>query len=171
MIYIVMGVSGSGKTTVGALLAKERTLTFADADDYHPAANKEKMASGHPLDDDDRRPWLLTLNQLLLGWQAASSGGVLACSALKDAYRDLLTAGIPEESVVYIFLDPSPAVLAARLKTRQHAFMNPVLLTSQLATLEAPGDEAWHISVDGTPAESLALLEAKLKAAGAVPIS
>ena len=85
MIVVLMGVSGSGKTTIGTLLAERAGVVFADADDYHPAANKAKMAAGHPLDDEDREPWLETLNGVMRGWYAAGQGGVLACSALKES--------------------------------------------------------------------------------------
>ena len=92
MIVVLMGVTGSGKSTIGALLAERTGAVFADADDYHPLANKEKMASGHPLNDDDRQPWLETLNGLMRGWLAAGKNGVLACSALKESYRATLAA-------------------------------------------------------------------------------
>ena len=95
MIVVLMGVSGSGKTTIGTLLAERMGALFADADDYHPAANKQKMAAGIPLTDEDRAPWLETLNGVLRGWFAEGKSGVLACSALKAKYRDTLAHGMP----------------------------------------------------------------------------
>ncbi len=140
-LFIVMGVTGSGKTTIGSLLAGKAGIVFADADDYHPEANKQKMAAGHPLDDADRQPWLVALNGLLLHWQDSGQGGVLACSALKESYRVTLTAGLPPSAVHFILLELSKELLLERLKARHHEFMNPDLLDSQLATLEAPSDE------------------------------
>jgi len=140
MIVVLMGVSGSGKTTIGGLLAERVGAVFADADDYHPAANKAKMAAGNPLNDDDRQPWLETLNALLRGWFGAGSGGVLACSALKEKYRATLAAGMPEGAVQFVLLDGSKELIAERLAQRQHEYMNPKLLESQLATLEKPSD-------------------------------
>ncbi len=138
MIVVLMGVSGSGKTRIGTLLAARMGIVFADADDYHSAANKAKMAAGHPLDDADRAPWLAELNRLLQGWHTSGSGGVLACSALKASYRTTLEAGMPEGTVRFVLLDVPKAVLAERLAERKHSFMNPGLLDSQIATLERP---------------------------------
>ena len=136
-----MGVTGSGKTTIGKLLAERVGVVFADADDYHPERNKEKMAAGHPLDDADRQPWLVTLNGLLLHWHETSQGGVLACSALKQSYRTTLQKGLPPGSIRFILLEVPKEVLVERLKARHHEFMNPDLLDSQIATLEAPSDD------------------------------
>lgn len=147
MILVLMGVSGSGKTTIGTLLASRLGCTFADADDYHPEANRQKMHAGLPLNDDDRAPWLATLNQLLLGWECEGKGGILACSALKEKYRNLLMAGLPEGAVRFVFLDGSRDLIAARLQSRHHEFMSPTLLNSQFATLETPKD-ALRISID-----------------------
>ena len=96
MIVILMGVSGSGKTTIGKAIYAQTGAIFADADDYHPAANKAKMAAGQPLDDVDREPWLERLNGLLLSWYQRGTDGVLACSALKEKYREALGAGMPD---------------------------------------------------------------------------
>jgi gluconokinase len=138
MIVLLMGVSGSGKTTIGSALAERLRIVFADADDYHSAANKAKMADGHPLNDQDREPWLETLNKLLLSWFEAGKGGVLACSALKDAYRKTLVRGLPTDAFAFVLLDGSKEMIAARLSKRKDHFMNPGLLDSQLATLELP---------------------------------
>ena len=139
MIVLLMGVSGSGKSTIGTLLAERAGVVFADADDYHPAANKAKMALGQALDDTDRQPWLETLNGVLRGWAARGESGVLACSALKVKYRETLVAGMAEGTVWFVWLDLSREMLEKRLAARQHEFMNKGLLDSQLATLEPPG--------------------------------
>lgn len=138
MIVVLMGVSGSGKTTIGTLLAERADATFADADDFHPAANKAKMAAGQPLNDDDRQPWLEELNRLLLGWFRTGKSGILACSALKARYRDTLAAGMPAGVVSFVLLDGSRELIAERLAARHHEFMTPKLLDSQFATLETP---------------------------------
>ena len=152
MIVVLMGVSGSGKTTIGSLLAEREGTVFADADDYHPLANKQKMASGQPLNDDDREPWLETLNRLMRGWYDSGKGGVLACSALKEKYRATLSAGMPKGSVTFVLLDGSRELIAERLAARKHEYMNPKLLDSQLATLEPPAD-ALRVVNDRPPEE------------------
>ena len=152
MIVVLMGVSGSGKTTIGTLLSERMHSVFADADDYHSAANKAKMAAGHPLNDEDRQPWLETLNSLLLEWFEAGTGGVLACSALKDAYRKTLVRGLPHSAVAFILLDGSKELIAERLAERKNHYMNPGLLDSQFAALEPPAD-ALRIVNDRAPEE------------------
>ena len=140
MIVVLMGVSGSGKTTIGTILAEHAGAAFTDADDYHPLANKQKMAAGQPLNDEDRQPWLEELNRLLQAWLAAGKSGVLACSALKAKYRDTLAAAMPPGAVHFVMLDGSRELIAQRLAAREHEYMNPKLLDSQLKTLEPPTD-------------------------------
>jgi gluconokinase len=152
MIVVLMGVSGSGKTTIGTLFAKRSCATFADADDYHPSANKQKMTAGHPLTDEDRQPWLEQLNALLQQWFHSSQSGVLACSALRQQYRETLSAGIPQGTISFCLLEASRELLAHRLEERQHEFMTPKLLDSQLVTFETPKD-AWVVKNDRTPDE------------------
>jgi gluconokinase len=163
MIVVLMGVTGSGKTTIGELLAQRTGAIFADADDYHPAANKQKMAAGHPLNDDDRQPWLETLNQLMRGWYEAAQGGVLACSALKQKYRDTLSSGMPHEALSFVWLDTPREIIAARLAARHHEFMNPNLLQSQFDTLEPPAD-ALRIVNDRAPEQVVETILEKLPA-------
>jgi gluconokinase len=137
-IVVLMGVSGSGKTTIGSRLAERMGAVFADADDYHPVTNKQKMAAGTPLTDEDRAPWLETLHGVLQGWFAEGGSGVMACSALKAAYRETLAHGMPHGAVTFCLLEVSRAELERRLAERQHEYMSPKLLDSQLATLEPP---------------------------------
>ncbi len=153
MIVVMMGVSGSGKTTIGTLLAARTGVVFADGDDYHPAANKVKMAAGEALTDADREPWLEALNGLMRGWFEAGVGGVLACSALKESYRQTLGSGMPAGTVRFVLLEASKALIAERLAERHHEFMSPKLLDSQMATLEPPGGDSIEVVNDRTPGE------------------
>jgi gluconokinase len=134
---IVMGVSGSGKTTFGTALAQALNWVFADADDYHPQSNVQKMARGEPLTDADREPWLQRLHALIEQHLLEQRPLVLACSALKASYRQTLTANL--EGVKIVFLNGSRELIAGRMKSRAH-FMPPSLLESQLNTLEPPED-------------------------------
>ena len=152
MIVLVMGVSGSGKTTIGTLLAERLQTIFADADTYHSAANKAKMAAGNALNDEDRQPWLESLNAMLRTWFKCGGGGVMACSALKERYRRILVKGMPDDSVVFVLLDGSKRLIAERLAERNGHYMSPSLLDSQFATLERPAD-ALRIMNDQTPDE------------------
>ena len=140
MILVLMGVTGSGKTTIGKLLAAETGWRFADADDYHSEANKAKMHASIPLTDEDRKPWLATLHQLLLGWYESGISGILGCSALKAGYRDVLTPQIPPLNLRFILLDVPRSVLEERLRERKNHYMSPQLLQSQLDTLEVTPD-------------------------------
>lgn len=135
-IYLVMGVSGSGKTTVGELLAKQIDLPFHDADDFHSQANKAKMAAGIPLTDDDRKDWLAEMASGISEWET-SGGAVLACSALKEAYRQVLQDG-SQQPIRWIFLDGSRELLSERISSRKGHYMGVAMLDSQLTTLEKP---------------------------------
>jgi gluconokinase len=150
MILVLMGVTGAGKTTVGELLAEQTGWRFADGDDFHSEANKAKMHAGIPLTDEDRKPWLATLHQLLLGWYEAGISGILGCSALKKSYRDALTPQIPSVSIRFILLEVSRPALEERLKERKNHYMNPELLQSQLDTLEVTPD-LLRVSAEGSP--------------------
>ncbi|KUO10795.1 gluconokinase [Streptomyces sp. DSM 15324] len=149
-VVVVMGVSGSGKSTVGQLLAQRLALPFLDADDLHPAANRAKMAAGRPLDDGDRRPWL----SALAGWirEATDSGrgGVMACSALKRAYRDLFREAGAGVWFLYLALDPTAA--ARRVALRTGHFMPPRLEDSQYDVLEPLEPDEAGMTVDAATA-------------------
>lgn len=166
MVLILMGVSGTGKTTLGKMLAEQTGWPFLDGDDFHPQANKDKMAAGHPLTDEDRAPWLAILHDKIAKYANAGKPMILACSALREEYRTTLRGNLSAAQVQFALLEADPKVIAGHLAARHHQFMNPGLLDSQLATLEHPGDTAWNISVAGTPAESLEELTVHLEAAG-----
>ncbi len=145
-----MGVTASGKTTVGRALAQRLGWVFADADDFHSQQNRAKMQAGIPLDDADRAPWLASLHTQIATWAGSSAtNAILACSALKQQYRDTLLAGVDPLVVRFVFLDGPASVLHARLEQRKGHYMSPALLPSQMATLEPPAD-ALRVSVDQT---------------------
>jgi gluconokinase len=154
-IAIVMGVSGSGKSYLANQLARATGWAFAEGDDYHSEANKAKMHSGVPLTDADRAPWLAALHGVLVGWRDAGAAGILTCSALKAAYREVLVAGLPE--VRFVWLDPPREVLAERTAHRVGHFMPPALLDSQLATLERPVEDGRTLRLDGSDAVDAAV--------------
>lgn len=137
-VVVVMGVSGCGKTAVGSRLAQAIGVRFVDADDLHPPANVEKMRAGIALDDADREPWLALLNGLLREAAAAGQGMVLACSALRQRYRDTLAAGVP--GLRFVHLTGRRELIAERLAARQHRYMPASLLASQFDALEPPAD-------------------------------
>ncbi|RDH79424.1 gluconokinase [Mycolicibacterium moriokaense] len=141
---VVMGVSGSGKSTVGAALAQRLRVPFADADDFHPPANIQKMSEGHPLNDDDRFPWLEAIGE----WLAARclDGGVMSCSALKRKYRDQLRNHCPD--VIFLHLSGSPEVIGRRQASRPGHFMPASLLASQFDTLEPLESDERGVAID-----------------------
>jgi gluconokinase len=141
---VVMGVSGSGKSTVGAALAQRLRVPFADADDFHPPANIARMSSGQPLDDDDRYPWLEAIGEWLA--ERCEGGGVMSCSALKRKYRDQLRRHCPE--VVFLHLSGTPEVIGKRQASRPGHFMPASLLESQFQTLEPLELDECGIAID-----------------------
>lgn len=147
MIVIVMGVVGSGKTTIGKLLAQTMGWEFADADDFHPASNVEKIRNGIPLTDEDREPWLGLLRAKIIGWIARQHSVVLACSALKQIYRAKLDAGT---DVRFVYLKGTGDLIASRLQERRGHFANQSILASQFADLEEP-HEALTVDISQTP--------------------
>ena len=161
---IVMGVSGCGKSLIGAKLAKAIDALFEDADDFHPASNKAKMSSGIPLTDEDRWPWYRILRDRIVEMRQETPCYVLACSALKEIYRKRLRdEDRTPEQMLFVYLRGSHDLIAKRLSARKGHFMPSGLLDSQFATLEVPQD-ALTVDIDGTPDEIVADIVAKLHA-------
>jgi gluconokinase len=165
-IVLVMGVSGSGKTTVSAMLAGALHCQFLEGDDLHPQSNVEKMRAGTPLTDADRLPWLARIAAEIDGWRARGESGVVTCSALKRAYRDLLIDGRPGMMLVY--LRGSKELIHQRMAARHEHFMPVALLDSQFATLEEPTADEHPIVVDvgGRPSQIVAEILNRLEARG-----
>lgn len=159
---VVMGVQGSGKSTAGQAIAAELGMPFLDGDDLHPASNKAKMASGHPLTDEDREPWLRAIGRELEAGLQNGTATVVACSALKRKYRDLIRSYAP--TVEFVHLEGSRELIAERLSRRDHEYMPPSLLDSQFETLEPLGEDEAGIRLSIT----LSLDEIAAGAAAAV---
>jgi gluconokinase len=159
MVVLLMGVSGAGKTTIGERLAAELGWAFHDGDDFHPPANVEKMRRGIPLTDDDRRPWLEALRDRIAALAGKGESAVVACSALKAAYRDVLRRGRADVRIVY--LKGSYDLIDARLRDRPGHFFDPTLLASQFDALEEPLD-AIAVDVGQGPGEVVAEIRRRL---------
>jgi gluconokinase len=151
-VVVVMGVSGSGKTTIGKRLAGKLGVEFAEGDDFHPKPNIDKMSRGEPLTDEDRWPWLAAIARRIDQARAERRGLVVACSALKRAYRDILIG--TRRDVLLVYLRGSREVIGERVGSRKHEYMPPSLLPSQFAALEEPGPDERPIAIDvAKPAE------------------
>jgi gluconokinase len=152
-VLVVMGVSGSGKTTIGTMLADRLGWRYAEGDDFHPEDNVRRMAAGEPLTDDDRWPWLEAIGRWIDDRRAAGESGVVSCSALRQKYRDVLSEGRPEVRIV--FLGGSRELIERRLAARRGHFMRAGMLDGQFAALEPPDPDegAITVSIDATPAE------------------
>jgi gluconokinase len=157
---VVTGVSGSGKSAVAEPLAAVLGFEFIEADEHHPPANIEKMAAGIPLTDDDRRPWLDALARLLAERHRRGVATVLACSALRRAYRDVLRAAVPPDETFVIQLSADAATLEARMRRRRGHYMPASLLASQLATLEPLERDEAGVTLDATPPLDLVVADA-----------
>ena len=162
MIAILMGVTASGKSTIAEVLTNRTGWEFAEGDDYHSPANKQKMHAGVPLTDADRAPWLAALHGVLQGWVEKKTNGVMTCSALKESYRLTLVDGLPKDAYRFVLLEVPKEELEERLRERTGHFMSPALLDSQLTTLEVPGN-ALHIRAVGDPG---AVVESVLEGLG-----
>jgi gluconokinase len=158
MIIILMGTTGAGKTTAGEILARELGWEFADADNFHSAANVEKMSKAIPLTDEDRKPWLDALRAKIEGWIARGENGILACSALKKSYRDELSVG---PQVKWVYLRGSFEEISKRVAERKGHYAKEGLVASQFAALEEPSD-ALVVDVNRTPEEIVAEIRQRL---------
>lgn len=163
---VVMGISGSGKTTLAVALARTLGLPYAEADEFHPATNIEKMRSGVPLTDEDRLPWLASIREWMTQHAAHGSGSVVTCSALKREYRDLLRGA--DGRVLFLEVKADPAVIEERINHRQGHFMPASLLPSQMATLQslAPDEDGVGLENSGTVEDLEQAALAALRAAG-----
>lgn len=160
MIILLMGVAGSGKTTIGQQLAAELGWSFRDADDFHPPANVAKMSAGVPLDDRDRAPWLAAIRAYIDACLARGESAVITCSALKENYRERLVRGA--EAVQLVHLTGSFELILERMNARQNHFMKPQMLRSQFEALEPPR-EALAIDIGKSPAEIVAEIRRRLR--------
>ena len=158
-IFVVMGVSGTGKTTIGKLLSKAYGYPFFDGDDYHSKENIEKMSSGQPLNDNDRKSWLKSLNTL--AHNQLKSGAIIACSALKERYRNTLSSGITEQ-IAFIYLKGTFEQVKNRLEGRKGHFMSSSLLQSQFDALEEPED-AIAVSIELSPEKIIKAIQNDLQ--------
>ena len=161
MIILLMGPAGSGKTTVGELLAAQLSWEFADGDDFHPPANIAKMAQGTPLTDEDRVPWLQSIRDAMQQWHTQGKSVVVACSALKRSYRDLLGISPSAKFIRLVYLKGSYNLLLERLHSRAGHYMKEQMLASQLADLEEPTD-AITIDVSNSPQRMVSEIRAQL---------
>lgn len=169
LVVVMMGVSGSGKTTIAQGVAKRLGWDVLEGDSYHPPANVEKMSHGIPLDDADRLPWLHAIADAIDAELAAGRSSVVACSALKRSYRDIIIG--PRRNVALVYLRGSHALLYERIKHRTGHFMPASLLESQFATLEEPtaDEKPIIVSVDGTPEEIVDTVLVAMQARGLIP--
>ncbi len=161
MIILIMGVTGAGKTTVGTLLAQQLGWRFADADDFHSAANKEKMSKGIPLTDADRAPWLEAIHTAMVKWNQASESAVVACSALKQSYREQLSKGLP---VRLVYLRGEAQYIKDRLQHRTAHYAKADLVDSQFDALEEPTD-AYTVAITDDPPSIVREIRSRLNMA------
>ena len=161
MIVLLMGPAGSGKTTIGKLLAAQLSWEFADGDDFHPPANITKMSQGIPLTDEDRLPWLKSIHEAMLQWLAQGKNAVVACSALKRSYRDLLGIQSDPKEIKLVYLKGTYDLLLERLHSRAGHYMKEQMLASQLADLEEPAD-AITIDIAPSPEEIVSTIRKSL---------
>lgn len=138
-VFVLMGVSGSGKSAVANAVAHQLEAAFLDGDFLHPRANIEKMSAGHPLNDDDRRPWLQAINDAAFAMQRTNAVSLIVCSALKKSYRDMLRQG--NKNLSFVYLKGDAETIESRLRARKGHFFKPQMLVTQLATLEEPGSD------------------------------